>query len=213
MDQRDRRQLFDDWAAHYDRSVRRDDKFPFDGYEQVLDAIVQAADVRCGMKVLDLAIGTGNLAARFAELGCNIWGVDFSSTMLARAAGKVPRAVLVQASLTDPWPAELQHRFDRIVSAYALHELDLDSKIRLVRGLAECHLAPDGWMVIGDIAFSTSESREKAHQQLVGSWDDDEFYWAADEMIQACKGTGLRIIYRQISSCGGVFVVESSSSQ
>ena len=71
MNREPRIRLFDEWAEHYEQSIRSDCGFPFDGYEQVLDEIVRAADAQCGMKVLDLGIGTGNVAARFAALaGC-----------------------------------------------------------------------------------------------------------------------------------------------
>ena len=99
MDQGDRVQLFDDWAEHYDRSIQADGTFPFDGYEQVLDEVVGTARAQPDMTVLDLGIGTGNLAARFVRLGCDVWGVDFSAEMLAKVCEKLSPVVLVQADL------------------------------------------------------------------------------------------------------------------
>ena len=63
--------------------------FPFDGYEEVLDRVAAAAHARPGMAVLDLGIGTGNLAARLVAQGCTVWGIDFSTEMLKRAHGKL----------------------------------------------------------------------------------------------------------------------------
>ena len=213
MNQQDRVQLFDDWAQQYDRSIQADGGFPFDGYEQVLDQVVRTARVQPGTTVLDLGIGTGNLAARFVRLGCDVWGIDFSSEMLAKAHEKLPQAVLVQAGLLNDWPVELDRRFDRIVSGYVLHEFDLATKVKLLRRLAQRHLADGGRIVIGDIAFPTSQAREQAHRQWVDLWDEEEHYWAADEAVGACKSAGLHVTYKQISSCGGVLVVEPMLSK
>jgi putative AdoMet-dependent methyltransferase len=212
MNQRHRIQLFDDWAEHYDQSVQGDGDFPFDGYEQVLDEVTKVTHAQSGMKVLDLGIGTGNLAARFADLGCDIWGIDFSAEMLAKALEKLPQAVLIQAGLLDVWLAELDHRFDRIVSGYVLHEFDLPTKVGLLQQLAQCHLAANGQIVIGDIAFPTTQARERAHQRWIDLWDEEEYYWAADETIRACKSVGLQVTYKQISSCGSVFAIERTVS-
>jgi ubiquinone/menaquinone biosynthesis C-methylase UbiE len=67
MSESDRVQLFDDWADNYDVAVT-DGEFPFDGYEQVLDEVARLADVKPQMRILDLGIGTGNLAARFIRV-------------------------------------------------------------------------------------------------------------------------------------------------
>ena len=81
---------FDEWAATYDVSVASDSGFPFDGYSRVLRTVVEIARPFAGQKVLDLGVGTGNLAVPFALAGCDVWGLDFSSEMLARAAIKLP---------------------------------------------------------------------------------------------------------------------------
>ena len=209
VEQDPRRQLFDDWAAHYDPSLQDRGDFPFDGYERVLDEIVTLADPHPGMTVLDLGIGTAKLAARFAKLGCGIWGIDFSAEMLVKARETLPQAVLVQADLVGEWPSQLERRFDRIVSGYVLHEFDLAAKVALLQRLVERHLTAEGRIVIGDIAFATSRAREEAHRQWADTWDEEEHYWAADEATAACARAGLEVVYRQVSSCGGIFVIES----
>ncbi len=208
MPQQNRVQLFDRWAETYDASVQRSaGDFPFDGYGQVLDEIVRLADPHPRMAVLDVGVGTGNLAARLAALDCQPWGVDFSSQMLAKARANLPHATLIQADLLADWPAELRRKFDCIVSAYVWHEFDLDTKVHLLQKLAHHHLAEAGSMIIGDIAFPTGQAREQAHRRWAERWDEDEYYWAADEAIAACQKAGLEARYTQISSCGGVFLI------
>lgn len=206
MSETERTQLFDRWAETYDSVVASaDGDFPFDGYEQVLDEVVRLAGVKPSTRILDLGIGTGNLAARFVQRGCAVWGTDFSAEMLAQTRAKLPHVHLVQANLLGEWPAELQLPFDRVVTAYVLHEFDLATKVSLLRRVASHHLAAGGCILVADIAFPTALAREAAAQRWADQWDQDESYWAADETIAACEEAGLQATYKQVSSCGGVF--------
>ncbi len=202
-----RSQLFDNWVGRYERSVQSTSGFPFDGYEQVLDEIVRLAAAQSYMRVLDLGIGTGNLAKRFVSLGCTVCGVDFSPKMLAEARVNLPQVRLVEADLLGDWAVSLDQRFDRIVSAYVFHEFDLSTKISLLKRLAHDHLTDGGRIIIGDIAFPTVQAREEAHQRWLRIWDEREDYWAADEVTTACEKAGLQLRYTQVSSCGGTFVI------
>lgn len=194
---------FDDWASTYDHDVLAY-SFPFDGYENVLDAAFALAEAKSGMSVLDLGIGTGNLTARFAAIGCQAWGVDFSPAMLAAAQRKLPQARLFQTDLLAEWPAALERRFDRIVSAYTFHHFPLADKVRLVSRLAIRHLTPGGWLVIADIAFPTQAALEAVKQSAGEDWDD-EIYWVAAEAVPAMQAAGLNVDFCMVSSCAGVF--------
>ena len=204
MSQTDRRQLFDRWAENYDATLAPT-RFPLDGYDQVLDGVVRLAEVTPHMQVLDLGIGTGNLAVRFVQVGCAVWGIDFSAEMLAKARAKLPHSVLVQANLLGQWPTELQQPFDRVVSAYVLHEFDLETKVRLLHRMATRHLAAGGRIVVAGVAFPSVEERTQASRRWADGWDEDEFYWAAEEASAACARVGLQVTYEQVSSCGGIF--------
>ena len=206
MSQTDRAQLFDSWAENYDAAVASaGGDFPFAGYEQVLDEVVRLADVQPPMRILDLGVGTGNLAARFLHRECTVWGLDFSAEMLAQTRAKLPQVNLIQADLLGEWPTELQLSFDRVVSAYVLHEFDLATKVNLLQRVASHYLATDGSILVADIAFPTSFARQEAARRWADAWDEDEDYWAADEASAACEWAGLRVAYKQVSSCGGVF--------
>lgn len=207
----DRLQLFDAWAADYDGAVYADgeDGFPFAGYERVLDAVARrvAGGGEGTMRILDVGVGTGNLAAKFSPNTHDVWGVDFSPEMLRKAAERLPHATLLQADLLQPLPEELRCPFDRIVSGYVLHEFDLATKIRLLERLAEHSLAPGGLFVIGDIAFPDADVLSGARDRWHRVWDFDEHYWAADEALAAFRALGWEAEYEQISICAGVFVI------
>jgi cyclopropane fatty-acyl-phospholipid synthase-like methyltransferase len=197
---------FDDWAETYDQSIASD-HFPFEGYARVLEIVVTLADAQPGLSVLDLGTGTGNLAARFAALGCKLWCTDFSAAMLEKARAKLPAAHLVRHDLRADWPTALDRRFDRIVSAYVFHHFELDEKVRLVKTLLDGNLLPGGRLVIADIAFPDPAALQAVRLAAGAEWED-EFYWVASEALPALEQVGLRPAYRQVSSCAGVFIFE-----
>ena len=199
-------QDFDDWAASYDASVGRNSGFPFDGYSRVLECIQEQAQARPGMSVLDLGCGTANLALRFAQQGCQLWCSDFSPAMLQLARVKLPEAQFVLADLRAAWPAALERRFDRIVSAYVFHHFALEEKVRLLSTLVEKHLSSDGRVVIGDIAFSDQTAWDAARAGAAEEWEE-EYYWDASLALPALHAVGLLADFIQVSRYGGVFTI------
>jgi putative AdoMet-dependent methyltransferase len=212
MPQTERNRLFDEWAETYDQTVADYSGFPFEGYEQVLDAIVRLTQPSPGTTVLDLGIGTGALASRFVQEGCLVWGLDFSARMLAKAHQQVPRAELIKADIAGDWPIDVDQSFHRVVSSYLFHEFSLSSKVRLLSRLAEHHLAEGGRMVIGDVSFASVAERAEARERWSEAWDEDEHYWAADEAGDALREVGLETTYNQVSCCGGVYVIRPSGA-
>ena len=201
--------LFDAWAAQYDRAVAAGEpSFPFAGYDEVLAATVRLAGARPASRILDLGIGTGNLAAHFVAAGCQVWGLDFSAPMLAQARERLPQAHLIQADLLAEWPIPARPLFDRVVTAYVLHEFDLPDKLRLLEA-ADRYLTPGGFIVVADIAFPTTTGRATAAAQWADLWDEVEFYWAADEAIAAGAALGLSLTYQPVSWCAGVLTVRA----
>jgi putative AdoMet-dependent methyltransferase len=212
--QADQMTLFDAWAAQYDLDVATSgDDFPFAGYDEVLATAVRTARAKPSLRVLELGIGTGNLAERFVAAGCQVWGLDFSAAMLTQARIRLPQAHLVQADLLAAWPLAARPLFDRIVAAYVLHEFDLHDKIRLLQRAARDFLAPDGFLVVADIAFPTTAVRAAAAERWARWWDEDEFYWAADESIAAYAEVELLATYQHVSICAGVFTARVANGR
>jgi putative AdoMet-dependent methyltransferase len=202
-----RSEIFDSWSGDYDRDVHSGE-FPFEGYAQVLATVLQQASLEPGLSVLELGPGTGILTGQLVDRGCRVLALDFSAKMIEKARERVPRARFVQADLLGEWPGELlESSFDRILSTYLFHEFKQPVKIRLLRRLATC-LARGGKIVIGDIAFEDDAARIVAMNQYPDAWDEEEEPWAASEDLRALADANLQGSYTQVSSCGGVFVIQ-----
>ena len=113
---------FDQWADEYDRSVARSDaagSYPFAGYQEILDAIIDRVTAHGGGAVLDIGFGTGTLTARLYAQGCRMYGQDFSERMVQLAQEKMPDAKLYtgdfKQGLVEPLRAQ---RYDFILATY-----------------------------------------------------------------------------------------------
>ncbi len=102
--------------------------------------------------------------------------------MLEKARLKLPQAHFRLHDLRTDLPAELNRRFDRIVSAYVFHHFELEEKVRIVESLIRQNLAPQGRLVIADIAFPDRKALEELKKQLGDQWEE-EYYWIAEESI------------------------------
>jgi tRNA (cmo5U34)-methyltransferase len=120
----------------------------------VYDAFQQAvADATAGVearRILDLGTGTGETARHVLarHVGARLVGIDAGGQMLDIARGVLgPDADLRLARLEDPLP---DGPFDLVVSALAVHHLDLAGKADLA-GRVRTVLAPGGALVVGDV--------------------------------------------------------------
>ncbi len=194
---------FDLWADGYEADVYRDassEQYPFAGYPAVLSSIYRSVRSLAGKRVLDVGVGTGVLAKRLYDEGYSLTGVDFSPRMLAISQAKMPHALLLQADFSKGLPDELRSAaFDAIVCTYALHHLTDEQKpsfLRLLEGL----LAPNGQLLIGDVAFQTREELNACRASCGDEWDAAEFYVVADELLDAFPA----LQFEKLSHCAGV---------
>lgn len=201
---------FDDWAPTYDRDVAEDGLFPFDGYDRVLQRLVSLADVRPGVPVLELGVGTANLTRLLADQGADVWGLDFSEAMLAVARHKVPSAHLAQADLLADFPVAFKQLFPVVVSSYVFHEFPTDDKRALLRRLTAEHLLPDGRILIGDIGFADAAARAAVRHTAGDRWEE-EYYWLAAEAELLAAELGLNLTFEPLSSCGVVLLFSAAN--
>ena len=106
---------------------------------QAIGPLLQAVDMRSGMRLLDVATGPGYVAAAAAQNGANVVGVDFSCAMLAEASRRNPGVEFREGDAEDL--ALPDASFDAVVMNFGLLHLG-----RPERALAEAHrvLRPGG---------------------------------------------------------------------
>ncbi len=68
---------------------------------RALEALLDAAQVGEGSRVLDVGTGAGDAAGHAAERGADATGVDVAFAMVEIAAGRFPEATFVQAAATE----------------------------------------------------------------------------------------------------------------
>lgn len=88
---------------------------------QTVDATLDAANVRDGMRVLDVCTGPGMLAASALQRGAKTVGLDFSEEVVELAQKNVPTGEFHQGDAQDlPFPDD---GFDAVVCGYGVMHL------------------------------------------------------------------------------------------
>jgi ubiquinone/menaquinone biosynthesis C-methylase UbiE len=119
---------------------------------QSVDALLDAAAVEAGTRVLDIGTGTGDAAGRAAARGAEATGLDVAAAMVEIAARRHPAATFVQASATQLPFADAS--FDAAVGNIVIQHIG--EPHRAVRELARVLLAG------GRIALSTWDAPERS---------------------------------------------------
>jgi ubiquinone/menaquinone biosynthesis C-methylase UbiE len=114
-----------------------------------------AARLNPGDRVLDVGCGTGVLAARLAQRGCRVTGIDISPLMLAQAAERLQEedlgdeVVLRELGAVDLDTAFPDASFDAVVSTLVFSELS-DEEIEYTLAEAGRILGQGGQLIIAD---------------------------------------------------------------
>ncbi|EKU95643.1 ubiquinone/menaquinone biosynthesis methyltransferase [Actinobaculum massiliense ACS-171-V-Col2] len=110
-------------------------------------AVTAALDITPGLRLLDLAAGTGTSTAAFAAAGADVVGADFSEGMLSVARREHPGIEFVQADATA-LPFD-DAAFDAVTISYGLRNIEdpqraLEEMMRVVR--------PGGQLVVAEFS-------------------------------------------------------------
>ncbi len=206
---RSRAELFERWAAGYERSVAAR-SFPFGAHDRVLTTIVESLAIEPGMRILELGAGTGLLTEQLLAAGARVIAVDQSPAMHEQACRRALSATRVVADVTQPGWASALPPVDRVAAAFLLHEFPLAVQRLVVEAAAE-RLSSSGRIVLGDVGFESAEARALSRQRWGAAWDPTEHYWAGPEVCGAFGGNWSSS-YAQLGEHNGVLTLQRGAS-
>jgi len=141
-------------------------------FDDVRTAVLDAAFLSGGERVLDLGAGSGFLSLAMAPRVREVVAVDISDAMLERLQADAREAGLMNVEVQVADLAVLEcpaNSIDVIVSSYALHHLtDVDKSALLAR--AHEWLRPGGRLVIADMMFGrggTARDRQILREKVI----------------------------------------------
>lgn len=127
--------------------------------KKIKQALIEAADIPAGVKVLDFGCGTATLTIMVKEMypAAKVTGIDVDREILDRAIQKVKEKKLDVFLLDyDGTHLPFQHNaFDRVISCLVFHHLDTDTKQNMLAEIFRV-LKKDGQLLIADFGRSKS---------------------------------------------------------
>jgi SAM-dependent methyltransferase len=177
----------------------------FGEYDRVLDtaAAYCEPEKNSNKSVLDIGVGTGNLAARFLERGMQVVGVDPSPDMRRICSNKYPEMKVMPGDFLK-YPRSLSP-VDVIVSTYAFHHLTEKEKTRAVP-LFKKHLKPGGRIVLTDFMFKNALERERTARTIRETTGEDmlaafesEYPALYDDLLPLFEREGFKVDGEQLT--------------
>ncbi len=134
-------------TALYDPLIER-----WSGAKRLRQAVVEALDLRAGLRVLELGCGPGRLAIEIKRRwpGVTLDAVDGDPAILAVARRNAAAAgVDVTFREADITRLPVMGPYDRAVSTLVFHHLSPAGKREALAGIRRA-LAPGGYLIVGD---------------------------------------------------------------
>ncbi|WP_346930943.1 methyltransferase domain-containing protein [Clostridium sp.] len=193
---------FNNWARTYDKSVSEDrgELKIYKSYQKILQRVYDLADSSCIDKpqVLEIGVGTGNLASKFLDKGYDIVGMDQSREMLCVAKEKYPKLkVRIGEFLKIPYG---DRYFDIIVSTYAFHHLNEEEKFIAIEEMIRV-LKSDGKIILGDLMFENKAEKANILKSLSKEQVEeieDEYYSNIDFLKKEFERYNKNLSYEKI---------------
>ncbi|WP_193369874.1 class I SAM-dependent methyltransferase [Pelagibius marinus] len=160
--------------------------------DRIAEQLVSVVAPGPGRDILDLCCGQGNLTARLTESGAKVEGLDFSPTMLEKAARAAPAASLRQGDAQNLPYGEAS--FDAVTCNFGIpHVPDYNRVLSEVRRVLRpggtfaftCWAAPEA-----NPAFGTALRAIKTHADLSSAPPQPDFFQfahreTAETLLQA----------------------------
>ena len=180
MDKDTVKRFFDRYARQWDaRQVRHEDR---------IRRILDVAEIREGVSVLDVACGTGLFSRGLLAKASEVYGVDLSWGMLQQAREYSSEMKLVRAG-ADKLPFQ-DDSFDLVICFVAFHLFDNVGKV-----LKEMHrVLVEGGVLVGLTYLLTAEWEKEEHIQTYLDPQGIHFF-TVDELDELLGGGHRRRLY------------------
>jgi len=123
-------------------------------YRELLEKIVQSAEVKNGDLIFDAGSGTGNLAIKLKECGASVVGFDFSEEGIKIHKSKDAEAEAIAGNLLERLPFS-DNYFDKIVSNNVIYTLDPAKRKNIFKEFYRI-IKPGGTIVLSNIGENFS---------------------------------------------------------
>jgi ubiquinone/menaquinone biosynthesis C-methylase UbiE len=101
-----------------------------------------------GMNILDIGCGTGSHLKLYQRYGCNLYGIDFSPSMLEIARARLGDSAQLELGDATSMPYE-NNKFDLIISMLFLHEMAKQTQSEVLSEMKRV-LKDDGHILLID---------------------------------------------------------------
>lgn len=168
------RWAFDHWAETYDDDIKKPTK-GLDFYRNYDAALEATAKMALGECIVDVGVGTGNLAIKCIEYCRNatLIGIDPSLNMLKIAKRKMPSLKLKLGDFLKLPVGD--HTADTVMSAYAFHHLNPVEKDLAILEMKRI-LKPNGRLLITDLMFVDRKAYVKTCSKQALDDIEDEYF-------------------------------------
>ncbi|MBZ1345346.1 MAG: class I SAM-dependent methyltransferase [Candidatus Nealsonbacteria bacterium] len=200
---------FDKWAKRYDKTIKRGyqaNDWMYKNYEEVLNQVVAfTQDILKKPKItmVDIGVGTGNLAQKFVGKVEHLIGIDSSVEMLKISKEKLPTIEARKGDFLELPVAD--NSVNLIVSAYAFHHLTEEEKMK---ALEEMHriLKKQGKIIIADLMFANQKAEKGIKSKLIAENKgeivteiEEEHYGYMNTLTQKVIGLGFSVQQKQMT--------------
>lgn len=152
--------MFDQVAARYDIT---NDVLSLGQVRVWRAAVTAALEITPGMKILDVAAGTGTSSKAYADAGADVVASDFSAGMIAEGRKRYPELTFLEADATN-LPFE-DNSFDAVTISYGLRNVvDPDKALREMLRVTR----PGGTIVVCEFSRPTWKPFRSLYEFYLG---------------------------------------------
>ncbi len=173
--------LSEDYAFRFDKRVQSQTGIYYDRYDDLLNRVVDLAEIRDRDRVLEIGCGTGELTRKLIQQSYSpVCAVDPSHQMLEEACVKsIKEGWLKQVNfecIENPFVA-LPYKdlsFSVVASTYAFHHVSEEDKRFAIEEMSRI-IKTDGRLVIGDVMFPNAGAKNQALQYYRDELENEPF--------------------------------------